>query len=1552
MKALQEKEAEERAKLKTELSNIEIKSGDYKCVIHIIEARELKPKDQSGQSDPVCYVEVFGQKFNTAVKKQTLSCVWDETFIIQQRNLDKEEVENAVIKINVEDADFGTRNDPIGQYFYDLSYVYQQKGHEVYRSWVALTNSKDPNDVGVTGYLKLSISVVGPGDKAVEHDIAAEMQKEQEAEDGGDLSSLVQMPPAIKRETHIFEVRLHQAECLPMLDQKLFGGLLGSIGTGGIDAFAKVLFGSGKEIRSKVKSVKSNKQTELNVAWNERIFIPVSIPTMNNKIQISVWDWDRLEPNERVANVFENFKVLQRVGGKIGPRWYNLYGAPLNYNPAAKINFNTAAKDLMNNYPENATFYRGRILLSFKIYTEEKDVGKLLHVDKKKCRKISENKLPQTAKYVLRCQIFRGSEMPRSNVLLSALASSQLQVVVSVGHHIVMSSRQDNKTGNIVWANHADERQYNLMKGVEEGDEIIFPRDVDQVPDVFVYLTKGEIKDFDTRSMEFKAMCFRRFKVKDLVEDDFKGELQWLTLLEDPVHDMLKDGAFPGSLLLRLGFGLKDTYERRIQDEVVRNAWGNANAMKETLSPYRVVVNVFQGRNLPAADSNGLLDPYLKIKFNGKMEKTETLKKTTSPVYMRSFVFDELLPSPEYMPRINVQLFDSDFGIRDENDDFCGQAFIDLNRDAELLHMSGGRLVYSEKPKKGSVFSHEAGAKWAPPHEAGGNNPKWFKLGLQTEDDGEGEILLAVQVIKKKNAEEDLPEPPALEPELRQAYVEIIALGVRNMIPYQFTPVVLPYCEFSIGLRKTGSVVQKNEIRQTNASKKPSGDNANFLQRIVIPCELPVNPIFTPPLNLRVFDTRLGGFDRPLLGSVSIEINSKCPWDPSYYIPPQSQQLEDVRDTLTVRGTEGVDDLKASLDATEGGAEKKKLPEAKDPLSGMSKTTDAGIGVFGSLLHDAEDDPFCPLDEDGMTAAEREQKLVDNDTPRWMIDRAKFKFDYETEMKTTPFETFKLMLGQKMGGFSLFGKSNNTVRCTGLFKGMIRIMEKEDDPALFDLKELLAVNDYVCRVYVLDGKGFTPMDVTMTGGQGKSDPYLKLKVGKEHIDDKADYFEDETDPAFYKCFEMPLKLPGASQLMIEAMDYDMIGSDELIGRTVIDLEDRWFDKRWQKMGEEFETTERYRPKPIETRDIFMKTCPTPQGTITMWIDILTPTQSQCYPIVDIALPPPTKWDLQVVIWKTKDVVAMDTLEGMNDLFCSVIMEGCKKQETDTHWRCKNGKGSFNWRMHFTVELGRKTHQMKFPYLKFQLWDKDILKWNDCIAETTLDVGKWLNQAYKSKGNPPPEIEVFEDKERKEKERKKREKEAQKQQAALEIRRAEIEEQGGTVEESLLAPDNETPEQEKERLLRQESILNAGKSKEDLKKEEAEEGNKLVRKAQEMTGLWNFDPEDSKWLKMDRKDFDTGKRIPMGKLCISVKLVPMVTFEQRPNGFGRQDPNEGPFLPPPTGRLKFSFNPFVLGSQLCGDKICAYCFCCCLCIAVALVLFLCQPVTSAIILILK
>lgn len=115
-----EKEENDK-KLKEALGDIEIKSGDYQIQVHIIECRDLKSEDLNGLSDPVCYIEAFGQKQNTKVMSQCLSCVFDERFIMNFRNVDKEKFEDGQIKITVMDADFGSRNDMIGSFVLDAS---------------------------------------------------------------------------------------------------------------------------------------------------------------------------------------------------------------------------------------------------------------------------------------------------------------------------------------------------------------------------------------------------------------------------------------------------------------------------------------------------------------------------------------------------------------------------------------------------------------------------------------------------------------------------------------------------------------------------------------------------------------------------------------------------------------------------------------------------------------------------------------------------------------------------------------------------------------------------------------------------------------------------------------------------------------------------------------------------------------------------------------------------------------------------------------------------------------------------------------------------------------------------------------------------------------------------------------------------------------------------------------------------------------------------------------------------------------------------------------
>ena len=81
-----------------------------------------------------------------------------------------------------------------------------------------------------------------------------------------------------------------------------------------------------------------------------------------------------------------------------------------------------------------------------------------------------------------------------------------------------------------------------------------------------------------------------------------------------------------------------------------------------------------------------------------------------------------------------------------------------------------------------------------------------------------------------------------------------------------------------------------------------------------------------------------------------------------------------------------------------------------------------------------------------------------------------------------------------------------------------------------------------------------------------------------------------------------------------------------------------------------------------------------------------------------------------------------------------------------------------------------------------------------------------------------------------------------------------------------------------------------------------------------------------------------KREEMGWLMLSVELVPAAEIEGRPAGHGRSEPSSNPFLPKPNGRLRFTFNPFVMLYRLLGPKICRQ-LSGCICLRICLILYL-------------
>jgi hypothetical protein len=69
----------------------------------------------------------------------------------------------------------------------------------------------------------------------------------------------------------------------------------------------------------------------------------------------------------------------------------------------------------------------------------------------------------------------------------------------------------------------------------------------------------------------------------------------------------------------------------------------------------------------------------------------------------------------------------------------------------------------------------------------------------------------------------------------------------------------------------------------------------------------------------------------------------------------------------------------------------------------------------------------------------------------------------------------------------------------------------------------------------------------------------------------------------------------------------------------------------------------------------------------------------------------------------------------------------------------------------------------------------------------------------------------------------------------------------------------------------------------------------------------------------------------GEIMLSVSILPkLVADTKKPNGQGRSEPNQFPFLPDPTGRFEFTFNPFKLISRICGPRF-RYQILCSLCL---------------------
>uniref|UniRef100_A0A3B5BDX5 Myoferlin-like n=1 Tax=Stegastes partitus TaxID=144197 RepID=A0A3B5BDX5_9TELE len=719
-----------------------------------------------------------------------------------------------------------------------------------------------------------------------------------------------------------------------------------------------------------------------------------------------------------------------------------------------------------------------------------------------------------------------------------------------------------------------------------------------------------------------------------------------------------------------------------------------------------------------------------------------------------------------------------------------------------------------------------------------------------------GEALVAAELIL--NDKSDLPlvppkraenlymVPQGIRPVVQLTAVEILAWGLRNMKTYQLASVSSPSLVVECGGQRVESAVIKN------MKKSPNFPSSVLFIKVL----LPKDEMYTPPIVLKVIDHRPFG-RKPVVGQCTIT------------------SLQEFRCDPYVITADGAMATKMSLMM----ASKPKdvaiiMEETRPLLETQEKETIDWWSKFYCSTGDRERcGPYLKKGYDTLKVYDCELEGVP-----------------EFKGLTDFCNTFKLQRGKNENG-------DDDPTVVGEFKGSFKVYPLPDDPGVAapprQFRELPDSGPQEClvRIYVVRAIDLQPKD-----NNGRCDPYIKISLGRNTIDDRDHYLPNTISPVFGRMFEMTCFLPQDKDLKISVYDYDLLTRDEKVGETVIDLENRFLSRfnsycglpqtycisginQWRdqlKPSQILETLARLKglskprtednennkeihqhlgpprerlclhvlrtqglvPEHVETRTLYSSFQPNlSQGKLQMWVDVFPKSIGIPGPPFDITPRKPKKYFLRAVIWNTTDVILDETSitgEHMSDIYVKGWMPGMEedKQKTDVHYRSLDGDGNFNWRFVFGFDY-LPAEQLCLVSKKEHFWSLDKSEFR---IPPKLIVQVWDNDKFS------------------------------------------LDDYLGALEldlRNLVAP-AKTPEKCSLRMMDGLDIVPPNK----------EENTKSLFAQQSVRGWWPCS------LQQD------GKTVLGGKVEMTLEIVSEADVDERPAGKGRDEPNMNPKLDPP------------------------------------------------------
>uniref|UniRef100_A0A7S4T5M2 C2 domain-containing protein n=1 Tax=Alexandrium monilatum TaxID=311494 RepID=A0A7S4T5M2_9DINO len=1216
--------------------------------VHGVAGMTFGDKSQSAPS-PFVRVTVFGETLDTRVVASSPTCSLGNFFSISKRQKPEDFAAEDVTITVLHSGTLGLST-VLGQVVFSLQRVRAKKQHMVETAWFPAVLPENPGEV--RGFVSLTIGAYGPGDR-VPRSVGVSDMDESVADAEGLRGRAVKLPSAgdAVKSLHELAVRIHQAEAL-----RKVSGTFGE----GCHPFVRVDFNG--------TSQTTQTQSSTSPVWNEEIRVPFMMPSWDDSINVRVFSEGGATSKDALLG--ELIVHVDDLNFSFTPTWFNFY-VPENNQGRGGTWLLRGSKD------GDASVFAGRLLASASVRRVEKpglSVGPSPPM-----------KPPNVSKHALWADFyevcFDVADQPQE-----VFACVSMEPFIAE----IQSKAPDRHLHAFVWPGDT---------GRMDQETLMLP-DAAMCSDIIIS-AYARWEGWFTST--FHRHMYLRIPLARALHWDSKP--RWYEM-----RPVSPEGGFrtAGFILMSINVGPEQAAPKRPRRERVQ------------LNSYTFRAYVYQAVNLPVKDKEGTSDPFVSVFFGPAALHTEIVGGTLNPSWNQVLEATVEVPENEAL-RPDIHLF-----VRDMDDE-----------GAQAMAMA-------------RCSTREAGS--LPPTWQG--PPRWLKLepmpgGVPTQ----GRLLAAFELEPQAGRLD--AEPKAAMPPTAACSVEFYVVGVRmrNVGPSLKNPRLQV-----IWGRKEEDRSEPKKAKFTGLGRGSDGQY-NFLEQVSLTCKLSKDPLYQDWLEVRLLsDDEHDDTMAKTVSFATIQLVEFLPW-------VNEEQRKQARQDFRAKRLSVLNEAECALERARSErpatTEEETTPSAPWKRSAEA-VEDQELLTCRSLGWDVDSIEasnarrlgameFTNLTEEDQ--AECKKVLEDcvarhgkSDGPEWgaaLVDFIKnFEWpidegviedldkhpDIDCELNVSseiPYSRTDLFVGTDWGDAEV----------VGALKFCCRILERERlkrggpeveaadrawEAKLRGIEEVFRQSqDLAIRAYILSADGLTPCS-----GSSDCSTYIWTRATTRE-DEQVHSFRDNLavrrhtlHPRFHRCHALQqCRLPENGLLEVTVMEqvHSMFGgvaSERAVGSTVIDLEDRWFSRRYRSMVEEDAV-------PIESRELHRPDSSFSKGHLRLWVDIMTSEQSQSRKLATLPSTEPAPFQLRIVIWKVTKVEAVDGqapdiyVTGWHEMDDGTTL----KQSTDTHYGADDGTGTFNWRFVFDLKA-----PCRDPRFAFRVWN-DRLITDEPLAEVTLDLSR-------------------------------------------------------------------------------------------------------------------------------------------------------------------------------------------------------------------------------------